>query len=316
MITKKFYLKNNDEVIKILGPQDIYLKEMEKEFKVSIFVNHNKENESASLTIKGKQRNVDKTVNMLEYMLKKYYEKILKPAEDQEQKRQEEEEKLDKNSIYRTEFGEIIKAKTENQKNYIKTILENDIVISIGPAGTGKTFLASTVALKLLKEKKIRKIVVTRPIVESGERLGFLPGDIDDKVNPYLRPVYDTFYNLLGPEKFQIYKEEEIIETVPLAYMRGRTLENSFIILDEAQNTTTAQMKMFLTRMGNNSKIVITGDITQIDIKEKEISGLITSMEILKEIKEIKVVKLDTSDIVRHPIVAKIVTAYEKWEER
>ncbi|MCX7647412.1 MAG: PhoH family protein [Elusimicrobiales bacterium] len=316
MITKKFYLKNNDEVIKILGPQDIYLKEMEKEFKVSIFVNHNKENESASLTIKGKQRNVDKTVNMLEYMLKKYYEKILKPAEDQEQKRQEEEEKPDKNSIYRTEFGEIIKAKTENQKNYIKTILENDIVISIGPAGTGKTFLASTVALRLLKEKKIRKIVVTRPIVESGERLGFLPGDIDDKVNPYLRPVYDTFYNLLGPEKFQIYKEEEIIETVPLAYMRGRTLENSFIILDEAQNTTTAQMKMFLTRMGNNSKIVITGDITQIDIKEKEISGLITSMEILKEIKEIKVVKLDTSDIVRHPIVAKIVTAYEKWEER
>ncbi|HOL63152.1 MAG TPA: PhoH family protein [Elusimicrobiales bacterium] len=316
MITKKFYLKNNDEVIKILGPQDVYLKEMEKEFKVSIFVNHNKENESASLTIKGKQRNVDKTVNMLEYMLKKYYEKILKPAEDQEQKRQEEEEKLDKNSIYRTEFGEIIKAKTENQKNYIKTILENDIVISIGPAGTGKTFLASTVALKLLKEKKIRKIVVTRPIVESGERLGFLPGDIDDKVNPYLRPVYDTFYNLLGPEKFQIYKEEEIIETVPLAYMRGRTLENSFIILDEAQNTTTAQMKMFLTRMGNNSKIVITGDITQIDIKEKEISGLITSMEILKEIKEIKVVKLDTSDIVRHPLVAKIVTAYEKWEER
>lgn len=316
MITKKFYLKNNDEVIKILGPQDVYLKEMEKEFKVSIFVNHNKENESASLTIKGKQRNVDKTVNMLEYMLKKYYEKILKPAEDQEQKRQEEEEKPDKNSIYRTEFGEIIKAKTENQKNYIKTILENDIVISIGPAGTGKTFLASTVALRLLKEKKIRKIVVTRPIVESGERLGFLPGDIDDKVNPYLRPVYDTFYNLLGPEKFQIYKEEEIIETVPLAYMRGRTLENSFIILDEAQNTTTAQMKMFLTRMGNNSKIVITGDITQIDIKEKEISGLITSMEILKEIKEIKVVKLDTSDIVRHPIVAKIVTAYEKWEER
>ncbi|HOJ86730.1 MAG TPA: PhoH family protein, partial [Elusimicrobiales bacterium] len=159
MITKKFYLKNNDEVIKILGPQDVYLKEMEKEFKVSIFVNHNKENESASLTIKGKQRNVDKTVNMLEYMLKKYYEKILKPAEMEEQKGHEEEEKPDKNSIYRTEFGEIIKAKTENQKNYIKTILENDIVISIGPAGTGKTFLASTVALRLLKEKKIRKIV-------------------------------------------------------------------------------------------------------------------------------------------------------------
>lgn len=315
MITKKFYLKNNEEVLKILGPQDIYLRELEKEFKVSIFVNHNRENESATLAIKGKERSVDKTVNALEYLLKKYYENILKPVL-KEDTNKEIEEKFDKDLIYRTEFGEMIKARTENQKNYIKTMLENDIVISIGPAGTGKTFLASTVALKLLKEKRIRKIVVTRPIVESGERLGFLPGDIDDKVNPYLRPVYDTFYNLLGPEKFQIYKEEEIIETVPLAYMRGRTLENSFIILDEAQNTTTSQMKMFLTRMGNNSKIVITGDITQIDIKEKEISGLITSIEILKDIKEIKLIQLDTSDIVRHPLVAKIVNAYQKWEER
>jgi len=330
MIIKKFYLKNNEEVLKILGAQDIYLKELEKEYKVSIFVKHNVENESATLIIKGKLRNVDKTINTFEYMLKKYYETLLKPktqspdpvrvnsdkSREISNEAKSEIKKPAENFIYITEFGNSIKPKTNNQQKYIRTMLGNDIVIAIGPAGTGKTFLAATVALKLLKEKKIRKIVVTRPIVESGERLGFLPGDIDDKVNPYLKPVYDTFYNLLGPEKFQIYKEEEIIETLPLAYMRGRTLENSFIILDEAQNTTTSQMKMFLTRMGSSSKIVITGDITQIDIKEKETSGLITSMKILKEIKDIKIIKLDVSDIVRHPLVVKIVKAYEKWETK
>lgn len=314
MITKKFYLKNNDEVLKILGPQDIFLKEMEKEFKVSMFVSHNSEDETAIVSVKGKQRNVEKVIKMFESMIKRYYNTLKDSSNKEEEKK--DEEITGEDIIYKTEFGDIIKPKTENQKRYVRTILENDIVIAIGPAGTGKTFLASTLALKLLKEKKIRKIVVTRPIVESGERLGFLPGDINEKVNPYLKPVYDTFYNLLGPEKFIIYREEEIIETLPLAYMRGRTLENSFIILDEAQNTTTSQMKMFLTRMGNNSKIVITGDITQIDIKEKEISGLITSIEILKDIKEIKIIKLDTTDIVRHPLVAKIVTAYEKWEGR
>ena len=195
-------------------------------------------------------------------------------------------------------------------------ILNNDIVIAIGPAGTGKTFLAATIALKMLKEKRIKKIVVTRPIVEAGEHLGFLPGDIDNKVDPYLKPVYDVFYMLLGPEKFHIYREEDIIETVPLAYMRGRTLENSFIILDEAQNTTTSQMKMFLTRMGFNSKIVITGDITQIDLKEKATSGLLTSLEILKEIDEIKIIHLTNDDIIRHPLITKIINAYKKWEEK
>lgn len=320
MITKKFYLKNNEEILNILGPQDLNLKELEKKYKVSIYVKHNPENESATLTIKGKKSSVDKTIKRLTENLQRYYElKIIRenPEADMEDKDSEEQNiyELDEDVILRTEFGELVKPKTSHQKKYTELIEQNDIVIAIGPAGTGKTFLATAMALKFLKEKKVRRIVVTRPIVESGEKLGFLPGDIEEKVNPYLRPIYDNFYDLLGPEKFQIYKEEGIIETLPLAYMRGRTLEHSFIILDEAQNTTTSQMKMFLTRMGNYSKVVVTGDITQIDLKEKHTSGLLTSIEILKNIDGIKFCKFDESDIVRHPLVSKIIKAYEEWEE-
>lgn len=312
MIIKNFKFNNADEATVVLGPQDIYLRELEKDFSVNISVFHSSTDNSISLNIKGKERNVDKTISRLNYVLKKYYSAEI--TDDDETKPDEDDN--EETALYRSEFGTTVKPKTPNQELYIKAIEENDIVISVGPAGTGKTFLATVMALRMLKDKKIRKIVITRPIVEVGERLGFLPGDIDDKVNPYLRPVYDNFYNLLGPEKFQIYKEEEIIETLPLAYMRGRTLENSFIILDEAQNTTTSQMKMFLTRMGLNSKIVITGDITQIDLESKETSGLITSLKILKDIKEIKIIKLSNSDIVRHPLVSKIVNAYEKWEKK
>lgn len=314
MITKKIKLRDTEESLYVLGPQDIYLREMEREFNVSIAVSYDELDSGIVLIIKGKARNVDKALNRINNVISRYLEikkENLKDTQPIEQKMENDTE-----IVYKTDFGEVIKPKTENQKRYVKTILENDIVIAVGPAGTGKTFLATAVALRLLKEKVIRKIVVTRPIVESGERLGFLPGDIEEKVNPYLRPIYDNFYNLLGPEKFQIYKDEEIIETLPLAYMRGRTLENSFIILDEAQNTTTLQMKMFLTRMGLNSKIVITGDITQIDLKERHLSGLLTSLEILKSISEIKIIKLDNSDIVRHPLVSKIIDAYEEWEKR
>lgn len=315
MISKKIKLSDIEQSLYVLGPQDIYLREMEKEFKVSININYDENDSGIILNIRGKTRNVDKTIHRINQILAKYYE-LKKNILSQENSVIPHLDDTDKDTVYRTEFGEVIKPKTENQKTYIKLISENDIVIAIGPAGTGKTFLATAVALKFLKEKLVKKIVVTRPIVESGERLGFLPGDIDEKVNPYLKPVYDNFYNLLGPEKFQIYREEEIIETLPLAYMRGRTLESSFIILDEAQNTTTLQMKMFLTRMGMNSKIVITGDITQIDLKEKHLSGLLTSLEILKSIEEIKIIKFDNSDIVRHPLVSKIIDAYEEWEER
>ncbi|MCX7641924.1 MAG: PhoH family protein [Elusimicrobiales bacterium] len=317
MITKKIKLSDTEQALYVLGPQDVYLREMEKEFKVSINIVHDEADSGLILIIKGKTRNVDKTINRINQIISKYIE-IKKISFFKEYDKENSIDMALENEndiIYKTDFGEIIKPKTENQRHYIKTIYTNDIIIAIGPAGTGKTFLATAVALKLLKEKIVKKIVVTRPIVESGERLGFLPGDIDEKVNPYLKPVYDNFYNLLGPEKFQIYREEDIIETLPLAYMRGRTLENSFIILDEAQNTTTLQMKMFLTRMGMNSKIVITGDITQIDLKEKHSSGLLTSLEILKSIEEIKIIRFDNSDIVRHPLVSKIIDAYEEWEK-
>ncbi|MGC8867837.1 MAG: PhoH family protein, partial [Elusimicrobiales bacterium] len=258
MITKRIRLLNTEEALLVLGPQDVYLREMEKEFKISINISHNESDSGLVLLLSGKTRDVDRAIHRINSVLSRYYE--TKKEKDNTDNMQVFEEITHDDVIYRTEFGEIIKPKTSNQKRYVKLMEENDIVIAIGPAGTGKTFIATAVALKFLKEKLVRKIVVTRPIVESGERLGFLPGDIDEKVNPYLKPVYDNFYNLLGPEKFQIYKEEQIIESLPLAYMRGRTLENAFIILDEAQNTTILQMKMFLTRMGLNSKIVITGD--------------------------------------------------------
>ncbi|MBU2530004.1 MAG: PhoH family protein, partial [Elusimicrobia bacterium] len=180
--------------------------------------------------------------------------------------------------------------------------------------GTGKTFLAATCALKYLQERRVKKIIITRPIVEAGENLGFLPGDIEDKVYPYLRPLYDAFYTLLGAEKFRELRDENIIETVPLAYMRGRTLENAFIILDEAQNTLPEQIKMFLTRMGVFSKIVITGDVTQIDLKEKNKSGLVIISEVLKNIKNIKFTKFTDEDIVRHALVKSIIQAYDKYE--
>ncbi|MGC9070705.1 MAG: PhoH family protein [Elusimicrobiales bacterium] len=313
MITKRIRLLNTEEALLVLGPQDVYLREMEKEFKISINISHNESDSGLVLLLTGKTRDVDRAIHRINSVLSRYYE--TKKEKDNTDNMQVFEEITHDDVIYRTEFGEIIKPKTSNQKRYVKLMEENDIVIAIGPAGTGKTFIATAVALRFLKEKLVRKIVVTRPIVESGERLGFLPGDIDEKVNPYLKPVYDNFYNLLGPEKFQIYKEEQIIESLPLAYMRGRTLENAFIILDEAQNTTILQMKMFLTRMGLNSKIVITGDITQIDLKEKHTSGLLTLLKILKNIKEIKIIHLNKTDIVRHPIVSKIVDAYEEWEK-
>lgn len=311
MISKEFPIADSKEMLLILGPQDIYLKEMEKDFDVDIYIKHNSINDGATLVIKGKLKNVDKAINHLNRIINRYYSELNQSKSTPQIQIKTNEQSI----VYKTEYGETIKPKTKNQEIYIKTMRDSDIVIAIGPAGTGKTFLATSVALKFLQEKLIKKIVVTRPIIEVGERLGFLPGDIESKVNPYLKPVYDNFYSMLGPERFQIYRDEEIIETIPLAYMRGRTLDNSFIILDEAQNTTTTQMKMFLTRMGHNSKMVITGDITQIDIKEKNTSGLITLLEVIKDIEEIKVIRFTNDDIVRHPLVSKIVNAYEKWEQ-
>jgi phosphate starvation-inducible PhoH-like protein len=214
-----------------------------------------------------------------------------------------------------THMGKPIKPKTIGQKAYAKAIRESDIVFGIGPAGTGKTYLAVALAINAYKNKAVQKIILARPAVEAGERLGFLPGDLQEKVDPYLRPLYDALYDMIGKESALRLKEKEIIEVVPLAYMRGRTLDNAFIILDEAQNSTKEQMKMFLTRMGFGSKMVITGDITQIDLPRGKQSGLVEAYNVLKSLADIKFCYLTDVDVVRHELVRKIVNAYGEYEE-
>ena len=214
-----------------------------------------------------------------------------------------------------TSRGKQVRAKTIGQYNYLKTIEKKDITFGIGPAGTGKTYLAVVMAVKMLKNRKVERIILTRPAVEAGEKLGFLPGDLQDKVDPYLRPLYDGLYDVLGLEVAQKYLERQIIEIAPLAYMRGRTLDDAFIILDEAQNTTTEQMKMFLTRIGFGSKAVITGDVTQVDLPKNTSSGLVQVEKILQGIDEIGFNYLTAQDVVRHPVVAKIINAYERFSK-
>ncbi|NLI13000.1 PhoH family protein [Pelotomaculum propionicicum] len=213
-----------------------------------------------------------------------------------------------------TPRGKQIKAKTIGQRKYIESIINHDVVFAIGPAGTGKTYLAVAMAIKALRGKDVSRLVLTRPAVEAGEKLGFLPGDLQEKIDPYLRPLYDSLYDILGVENTQKYLEKNIIEIAPLAYMRGRTLEDSFIILDEAQNTTPEQMKMFLTRLGFGSKAIITGDITQIDLPRGQVSGLINALKVLKDIKGLGIHTMTGEDIVRHPLVEEIIRAYEKMK--
>ncbi len=212
--------------------------------------------------------------------------------------------------------GKPIKPKSLGQKQYVESILQNVVTFGEGPAGTGKTYLAVALAVNSLKSKQVSRIILTRPAVEAGEKLGFLPGDLQNKVDPYLRPLYDALYDMLGGEMFQRYMEKGIIEIAPLAYMRGRTLEDSFIILDEAQNTSKEQMKMFLTRFGYRSKIVVTGDITQIDLPHGTQSGLKHALQVLKDIDGIGIHRFDKKDVVRHPLVQKIIGAYENYDEK
>ena len=215
-----------------------------------------------------------------------------------------------------TAKGKPIKAKTLGQKRYVDAIKKNTITLGIGPAGTGKTYLAVAAAVAAFRDKQVNRIILTRPAVEAGERLGFLPGDLQSKVDPYLRPLYDALFDMLGPETYQKYLERGSIEVAPLAYMRGRTLDDSFIILDEAQNTSREQMKMFLTRLGFGSKIVITGDITQIDLPADKVSGLREAMRVLKGVEDIAIMRLTESDVVRHALVQRIIKAYEIDEEK
>lgn len=211
--------------------------------------------------------------------------------------------------------GKPIKPKTLGQKKYIESIRQNTIVFGIGPAGTGKTYLAVAMAVKAFRAKEVNRIILTRPAVEAGEKLGFLPGDLQQKIDPYLRPLYDALFDMLGAESFEKYQSRGDIEVAPLAYMRGRTLDDSFIILDEAQNTTPEQMKMFLTRLGFNSKIVVTGDITQIDLPSGKRSGLVQAAKILKNVPDIEISRFSDKDVVRHRLVQDIIKAYDKYEE-
>ena len=211
--------------------------------------------------------------------------------------------------------GKIIKAITPNQKKLVNALVDNDMVFAIGPAGTGKTYTSVALAVRALKNKQIKRIILTRPAVEAGENLGFLPGDLRDKLDPYLQPLYDALRDMMPMTKLLAYLEDKTIEIAPLAFMRGRTLDNAYVILDEAQNATESQLKMFLTRMGKNAKFFITGDITQVDLPRHQSSGLIQAGKILRNIKGIEFIYLDNSDVVRHHLVTKIIQCYEKWEE-
>ena len=308
MVNKRVVLADVDETLLICGDRDANLRALEKRWGVQIFAR------ASTLVVRGISHKVDQAVSALESLRDRIRNERSVPGASKgivfsANVFDGKESDLE---ILTTATGKPVKAISENQKKYVQAMMQSDVVLSVGPAGTGKTFLAVACALKQLHAGQVRRIVLSRPVVESGEKLGYLPGDFYEKVNPYLRPLYDAFSFLLGPERFRIYREDETVEIVPLAYMRGRTLDHAFIILDEAQNTTPEQMKMFLTRMGARSKMVLSGDVTQIDLDFKKRSGFVQAIKILKDVPEIPLIEFEESDVVRHPLIRKILKAYEE----
>ena len=302
--------QDNDLLMGVVGEFNENLKELEKLSKISLYSRGN------SILIKSNNNKNEIIKNAIQFLAKQFINNGTIEKKDiisslDKFMINEKVKKSNENisDIIKTPKKSVI-PRSERQKNYVRALRQSDIVISAGPAGTGKTFLAVAVALTMLLEKKIERIILSRPAVEAGERLGFLPGDMKEKVDPYLRPLYDSLYDLFDFEKIQRMIEIGDIEIAPLAFMRGRTLKNSFAILDEAQNATDTQIKMFLTRIGENSKIVVNGDPSQIDLPNKSMSGLVRSKELLGHLKEISIVDFDHSDVVRHPLVSKIVKAY------
>jgi len=307
--TLSIIFQNNDLLLGVAGEFNNNLKELEKITKTSLFSRGN------SILVKSDPEKNDLIKNAIQFLTEQFLSNGT--IEKKDIISSINEFMIDEKNNFEKKVEYIIKTpkksvipRSERQKDYVRALRESDIIISAGPAGTGKTFLAVAVALTMLLDKKIERIILSRPAVEAGERLGFLPGDMRDKVDPYLRPLYDSLYDLLDFEKIQKKIEVGDIEIAPLAFMRGRTLKNSFAILDEAQNATDTQIKMFLTRIGENSKIVINGDPSQIDLPNKSLSGLYRSKKLLGHLKEISVVDFNHKDVVRHPLVSKIVKAY------
>ena len=316
MVEEIFSIDRMEHAVSLFGSFDENIKLVEKAFDVSFITR------GSEIKIKGTEENVDKakrTISNLLLLINKgealneqnirYVISLVRDGND------DKIASMGSDCVCISAKGKPVKAKTLGQKKYIEAIKNNTIVFGIGPAGTGKTYLAVALAVNAFRSKQVNRIILTRPAVEAGEKLGFLPGDLQQKVDPYLRPLYDALFDMLGPENFQKYQERGSIEVAPLAYMRGRTLDDSFIILDEAQNTTPEQMKMFLTRLGFGSKIVVTGDITQIDLPDGKKSGLVEVIKILKSVEDIETIKFTQKDVVRHRLVQDIIKAYEKYEE-
>lgn len=307
----------NDIILPVFGQFDSNIRKIEKSCGVQIV------NRGDDVKVVGEERGVHKAWNVLnsmaalarrgEEITEQNLEYFISSAEEADL---QELEKVYDNLICITASGRPLKPKTMGQKKYIDLMRDNTVVFGIGPAGTGKTYLAMAMAITAFKNNEVNRIILTRPAIEAGEKLGFLPGDLQQKVDPYLRPLYDALYEIMGVENFAKNMEKGLIEVAPLAYMRGRTLDNAYIVLDEAQNTTPEQMKMFLTRIGYGSKAVITGDLTQIDLAEGKRSGLLEATKILSGIEGIGMITLTNKDVVRHPLVQKIILAYEKFESR
>ena len=306
-----------EDLVAVFGSFDENIRRIEETLNVSVV------NRGTDLKITGDEEAADKAARTIEGLLSlaakgevideqrvRYLITLVREGNDAQVAQ------MAKDVVCITAKGKPIKAKTVGQQQYMRAIEKNTITLGVGPAGTGKTYLAVAAAVAAFRERTVNRIILTRPAVEAGERLGFLPGDLQNKVDPYLRPLYDALYDMLGPETFQKYQERGSIEVAPLAYMRGRTLDDSFIILDEAQNTTKEQMKMFLTRLAFGSKIVITGDVTQIDLPADKTSGLKDAIRVLDGVKDIAVCKLTSADVVRHSLVQEIINAYEKADKK
>ena len=324
MPRKVIYTDSSDTTAMIFGPFDCNIEKLETRFDVRIFNKKQESTEGDAIIIEGvSEENVEKAYRAVEFMKTKFgsgeqlgeqtVDYIIGMVADGSE---DELAAFDDSCICITNSGKPIKAKTVGQKKYVNAIKKNTVVLGVGPAGTGKTFLAVAMAVKALRAKEVNRIILTRPAVEAGESLGFLPGDLQSKIDPYLRPLYDALQEMLGAETYAKLMEKGVIEVAPLAYMRGRTLSGAFIILDEAQNTTKEQMKMFLTRMGEGSKTVVTGDVTQVDLPEGKTSGLVHAVDILKDVEGIEICRLTDKDVVRHPMVMRIIRAYETDAEK